>query len=314
VKLKLLIFPLLAALLLCSCVGVGDISPGGDQGMYITDSLGNTAFVKKDARVICGSASLSQCWLLAGGSCAAVTEDVWDRGLDVPGDTPVIGTVKSLDLEKIIAAEPDYVLLSADLSQHLSLSESLADMGVAHGYFREDGFEQYREIMTALCGLTGRNDLYEKNVAAVEEHILEITGLIPENGRSCLLLRGYSTGMKAKGREVVAGRILAELGAKNLGDLYPVLTEELSTELIVQADPHSIFVVTMGDEKAALAYAEDIFQNDPVWSGLTAVTEGRVYFLPQELFHHKPNDRWDESYEYMAKILYPEIFEKTAAP
>ena len=49
-------------------------------------------------------------------------------------------------------------------------------------------------------------------------------------------------------------------------------------------------------------------ESDPAWSSLTAVKEGRYLFLPQELFHYKPNERWDESYEYLAKIIYPELF------
>ena len=30
--------------------------------------------------------------------------------------------------------------------------------------------------------------------------------------------------------------------------------------------------------------------------------------LPKDLFHYKPNERWDESYEYLARILYPSVF------
>ena len=40
----------------------------------------------------------------------------------------------------------------------------------------------------------------------------------------------------------------------------------------------------------------------------TAVKNGNLVVLPKELFHYKPNDRWDDSYEYLAKIIYPEIF------
>ena len=49
-------------------------------------------------------------------------------------------------------------------------------------------------------------------------------------------------------------------------------------------------------------------ESDPAWNGLSAVREGRCVLLPQDLFHYKPNERWDESYEYLAKILYPDLF------
>ena len=44
---------------------------------------------------------------------------------------------------------------------------------------------------------------------------------------------------------------------------------------------------------------------------LSAVQEGRVYVLPRELFHYKPNARWAEAYEYLLAILYPDVY---AAP
>ena len=79
-------------------------------------------------------------------------------------------------------------------------------------------------------------------------------------------------------------------------------------EEIIRRDPHWIFVVTMGDEAAAAAYMRQNLESDPAWNGLSAVQEGRCVLLPQDLFHYKPNERWDESYEYLAKILYPDLF------
>lgn len=79
-------------------------------------------------------------------------------------------------------------------------------------------------------------------------------------------------------------------------------------EEIIRRDPHWIFVVTMGDEAAAAAYMRQNLESDPAWNGLSAVREGRCVLLPQDLFHYKPNERWDESYEYLAKILYPDLF------
>ena len=45
--------------------------------------------------------------------------------------------------------------------------------------------------------------------------------------------------------------------------------------------------------------------NDPAWSGLKAVQEGRFYTLEHSLYNLKPNARWGEAYEKLADILYP---------
>ena len=55
-------------------------------------------------------------------------------------------------------------------------------------------------------------------------------------------------------------------------------------------------------------YLKENFENNPAFSSLKAVKNSNYILLPKDLFHYKPNNRWDESYEYLAKILYPEVF------
>ena len=62
----------------------------------------------------------------------------------------------------------------------------------------------------------------------------------------------------------------------------------------------------MGDEEAALSYVNTLITENPAWQDLSAVRNGRYVILPKDLFHYKPNDRWGESYEYLAEILYPD--------
>ena len=78
---------------------------------------------------------------------------------------------------------------------------------------------------------------------------------------------------------------------------------------MISADPDYIFVTTMGDEQKALDYLDSLIAENPAWSELTAVKENHYVVLPKDLFHYKPNNRWGESYEYLAEILYPSLFQ-----
>ena len=313
---KRLIFLLLclAAMLSVAACGASPASPtqtpeADIEAVELVDALGNRSMLPKDARVACGYASFAQCWLLSGGSLVGVTQDAFDRGLTVD-DAAVIGTVKSIDLEKLAALSPDYVILSADLSAHSELQSSLDTMGIAYGYYRVDTFEDYKSMMAQFCAVNERDDLYQENVLEVEQNIENIRGRIPTNcDQSVLLLRAYSTGIKAKTDDNLAGQILKEYGLRNIADESPSLLEDLSMEQVILTDPDYIFVLTMGDEQVAVEYMRNHLENDPAWQGLGAVRNGSCYVLPQELFHYKPNHRWDESYEYLAKIIFPEIFE-----
>ena len=297
----------LLAMSACGTSAENETKPGG---VTVTDVFGSGTELNAGSRVAFGYASFAQCWVLAGGEPAGVTLDaIEDRGMSLPEEVSIIGTVKSVDLEKLIALSPDYVVLSADLTAHTELKDSLGEMGIPCGYFRVDTFDDYKAMMAQFCAVTGRDDLYAQNVTQVEENIKTIQAAIPaENGESVLLLRAYSTGVKAKTDDNLAGQILKEFRMENIADKTPSLLEDLSMEQIIREDPRYIFVTTMGDEQAAEDYMRLNMESDPAWSSLTAVKEGRYIFLPQDLFHYKPNERWDESYEYLAKIIYPEIF------
>lgn len=283
--------------------------PADSDMPELIDILGNRTKLSKDARVACGYASFAQCWLLSGGALVGVTQDALDRGLAV-GDASVIGTVKSIDLEKLAASSPDYVILSADLSAHSELQSALDTMGIAYGYYRVDTFEDYKSMMAQFCAVNERDDLYRENALEVEQRIESIRERIPADcDQSVLLLRAYSTGIKAKTDDNLAGQILKEYGLRNIAEESPSLLEDLSMEQVILTDPDYIFVLTMGDEQAAAEYMRSHLENDPAWQGLSAVRDGHYHILPQNLFHYKPNQLWDESYEYLANIIFPEIFE-----
>ena len=157
-----------------------------------------------------------------------------------------------------------------------------------------------RQMALLLVGASSKPDLFDSLLLQYRK-CLDFFGLADAG---CVL----ASGVKAKGDDILAGVILKEYGLRNIVDDAPSLLEDLSMEEIIRRDPHWIFVVTMGDEAAAAAYMRQNLESDPAWNGLSAVREGRCVLLPQDLFHYKPNERWDESYEYLAKILYPDLF------
>ena len=62
-------------------------------------------------------------------------------------------------------------------------------------------------------------------------------------------------------------------------------------------------MVLQGAGDDAIAAYREAFEQNPVWSELTAVREGHVVILPKDLFQYKPNARWAEAYYYLYRIL-----------
>ena len=190
------------------------------------------------------------------------------------------------------------------------IEDVLENAGLACAFFQVDTFADYAFMMEQLCAITGREDLYEENVTQVGQQIEEVqaNAALSSTRPNVLLIRAFSTGIKAKTDDELAGAILKDLGAHNIADDHPSMLEDLSLEEVIAADPDYIFVTTMGDEQKALDYLNGLIQQNPAWSELSAVKEDRYIVLPKDLFHYKPNNRWGESYQYLGEILYPQLF------
>ena len=314
------LFTVLAAavLLLTACApGEGDASaPTSSAGVEqsaqgtctFTDSLGNTVELEQPPkRVAALLGSYAETWLLAGGEVVAVTQDAYDeRGLELPEDTVNLGANQQPDLEALFAAEPDLVLLTPDLDGQMGLKDSLAAAGIPAAWFKVETFDDYLNMLKICTDLTGRSDLYQKNGLDIQSGIDAAIASVPEGeGPTVLLLRAYSSGVRAKNSDSIAGAMLKDLGAVNIADSNSGLLEDLQMESILAADPEFIFVTTMGArQEAALKSLDELLHSDPAWQTLTAVKEGRVEVLPKDLFHYKPNARWGESYQMLAELMY----------
>lgn len=277
-----------------------------------TDALGNKVQLKKEPkRVVSLMGSYAETWLLAGGSLVGVTNDVLtERNLEISDDTKIVGTVKDPNLEEIIRLSPDLVLLSPDIENHVKISATLEKGNIAFAFFKVEHFEDYLEMLKVCTDITGDEEAYEKNGLAVKEKIDDILNRVSHEEKPVILfIRAFSSGAKAKYDDNMACKILDDLGTVNMAAKHRSLLEELSMEEIILEDPDYIFVVTMGSTEKALESLKKGVEKNPAWNRLTAVKNDRYIVLPKDLFHYKPNARWGESYEYMAKILYPELFE-----
>ena len=315
---KRIVCGLLAALLLAACAAPASSAAATDSAVEFVDAQGTQVALQSWDRVVSLYGSFAELWLLSGGTLVGATTDaVEERGLDLGGDVALVGNVKTPSLEEVLALEPDFVILSADIEGHVALDESLTAAGVPHAYFRVDNFEDYYTVLRQFCQMTGRDDLFEEYGAAQQQRVERIKAAaaqMQDAAPTVLLIRAYSTGAKAKGTDIFAGAMLAELGADNIVTRYDSLLEDLSMETIIAADPDMILMVPMGaNEDAAAAYMAEHFEANPAWAGLTAVQNGCYAMLPKELFHYKPNARWADSYAYLAKILYPQLTDEQLA-
>ena len=282
-----------------------------EDGYTFTDAIGQEITVHNPQRVVSLMGSFSEIWILAGGADTLVGtsyDTVDNRDLGLPEDIAIVGTYQNPNIEEILALNPDLVLLSSETTRtdsHVALKDALNGADIPAAYFSVTHFEDYLNMLKICTDITGNQDAYQTNGIAVEERIAQIiTDSKTETSPSVLLMITYSGGIRAQSSDTMTGKMLSELGCKNILDDYPSMLQDFSVEKIIETDPDYIFVIPMGnDDTLAQKNLKENVESNPAWNSLTAVKNDRYILLPKDKFLYKPNAVWDESYAYLAALL-----------
>lgn len=300
------------ALLFCiSAASCGKETESTNIYYSFTDSEGRTVtLAQKPERVAVLFSSYAEMWTLAGGDVYLTVGESVERGFAEEGVLLAdAGAGKTIDREILVASEPDLVIASADIAAQAELAGYLDTLGIPCALLRVDSFYDYAAAMEHLCAITGRRDLYEKNVASVGAEIENILTSVDKSiaPRILFVRCGSSYGAtKAKtAEENFVCMMLSELGALNIADAAPELTDGLALEAILLAQPEKILFSTMGNEQKAKEYMNGVLETE-AWQALDAVGSCNYVYLEKDLFQFKPNARWGEAYKFLAEYLYGE--------
>ena len=302
----------LCLFLLAGC-GSQPAAHSGEDAVVFTDATGTEIQVKRKPETVAVlTSSLADLWLTAGGSVEVTVGETVERGfVDKAAVLVDDGAGKTINLEALIAAEPDFVLYSSDLAGQLECGDALRAAGIPAAGFAVETFADYLQLLKICTDILETPDHYEMFGLQVKERVDKLieTAQKQENQPSVLFVRAGSSAKYTKAKTAenhfVCG-MLKELGTQNIADAAPVLLDGLSVEEILLSDPDAILFTTMGDETTGLAYMESLLL-DPVWQSLTAVREGNVHQLPKDWFQYKPNAQWDLAYAYLIELLYGDI-------
>ena len=274
------------------------------------DDLGRTVTVNRPQRVATLISSFADIWYLAGGvnQIVATTNATWTY-LDLPlrEDVVNLGATKELNVEALIACEPDLVLASAGTDRNVELEESFEKMGLNVAYFSVNNFTDYLRVLKICTEITGNESNYETYGSAVEKQVNAVLDRVDGSKPKVLYVRATGSSCKVKNsQDSVLGEMLLDMDCINIADVEDSLLEQLSMEVILEEDPDYIFVILQSSNpEDAKAILENTLLNNPMWTSLTAVKEGKYYVLDSNLYNLKPNARWGEAYEQLADILYP---------
>ena len=302
-----LTFICILSMLLCISVTAFSDAPAS---VTVVDDLGREVTVPcHPQRVAALIGSFADIWSLAGGleSLTAAANDTW-TSFDLPLGEDVInlGAVRDLDLERLIASEPDLILASISTALDVELLPVFEELGYPALYFEVSTFEEYLHMLDLCTRITGERENFIRYGSDVQEKVDSAIAMQNGSEPSALYIRASSGSFTVKGSDGnVLGEMLKDLGCRNIADQNNSLLDDLSLEVILVEDPDYIFIVYQAaDPTQAQTLLEESLLSNPAWAGLRAVQNGNVYVLENTLFNLKPNDHWGIAYEKLARILY----------
>lgn len=308
-------FVLAAALGACQA-GPTEKGAANDGPYYtFTDVAGtNIVLQSKPQKVAVLFSSFADVWKTAGGTVSITVGESVERGI-AGADALLVdaGAGKTIDTEQLIAAQPDFVIASADLAAQAEVAKLLNGNGIPCAVFHVESFDDYLAMLKVCTDITGDKQAYttygtevQARIAAVKE---AAAGKMAQAGRKDILFvragSSYSATKAKTAQDNFVCAMLQELGTYNIAEKAPVLLDGLSFEEVLSSNPDYIFIATMGKEAAARTYMDSVLEGAD-WQHLDAVKNGQYAYLPKDLFQYKPNAKWDEAYSVLANLLYPD--------
>lgn len=225
---------------------------------------------------------------------------------------PSFGSSYTPNFEEIVAMEPDLII--ADAIIHAGVIEQLEGLGAPVYAVKVDSFETVTDGLRTVGELTGHADEGEKQAAALETKMEEVKAKIPQGeGPSVLVVvaAGENQFIAARSNSYL-GSLIEELGGRNIVQSEPENFRfpgfaDYSLEKIVEADPDIVIGISVGGPPGTPKTTE-ILGFTPVWSGLTAVKEGRVFEVDPEIYLQSAGPRVSVILDELPGILYPDAF------
>ena len=306
------LFCLLLALALSGCgseQGAG--SSSGQVFAKVQDDLGREVILeKKPERIVVTSASFLEPLHEVGGEVVG-RPDSRTKMPDYAKDKASVGKVYQIDVEKVLSCEPDLVIINKGMNE--KLVDTLEASGIKTLVVDMKSYADVKREVALFAQLTGEKEKGEALISSMDKKIQSVKEKIPQEKRRVSIIHSTNQGLTVQLSGSIAGSIAEMLGWENVaGDMTPLEKDPdsapYSLETMVEKNPELLFVTSMGKLEEIKASMDATMAENPAWQSVEAVRQGRVYYLPQELFLLSPGIHYPEAVELMAKLVYPDKF------
>ena len=280
----------------------------------IKDDIGReVTLAKKPERVVVTSASFLEPLHAVGGDVVGRPDSRTAKIPDFAKDKPIIGRVYNVDLEKVLACSPDFVIINKGMNEKLISSFDMNKIPCIVVEMKD--YDDVKRQVGNFAQVTGEKAKGEEIVKAMDERVKAIVSRVPKEGRRVAIIHSTAQGLTVQLESSIAGTVAKMLGFTNVAVGMKALDKKpdaapYSIETLVEQNPEILFITSMGQMDEVKASMEKTMASNPAWQTIPAVKNGRVYYLSQEHFLLSPGLHYPEAVEEMAGLIYPEAVKK----
>lgn len=278
----------LLALLALAATGCADRQSGApvpetpadksDFPAEIEAANGTVTIEKRPRKIVSMSATATEMLFAIGAGDQVVAVDSTSN---YPPEAPKTDlSAYTPNLEAIAKYEPDLVVISDDIED---LAKGLGGLNIPvllQPAATELG-DTYSQI-EALGAATGHLDDSKELVQSMKDEISELTSAVAEPAEPLTYYHELGPELYSATSATFIGNVYELAGLRNIADAAPDQAggyPQLSAEFVVNADPDFIF---LADTVCCGQSAETVAAR-PGWSGITAVKEGQVVALNDDI-------------------------------
>ncbi|RIE03150.1 ABC transporter substrate-binding protein [Cohnella faecalis] len=304
----MLIPTILLAGVMTGCGAMNASQDASEGKLVVEDFAGRkVAFDETPKRIVAlGNGELDIVYALKG-TLVGRPDDHGSLPNEAAREVPIVGSVHTVDLEKIAALRPDVVLGNHPINDNDI--PKLERIGVKLVLTQANSIEDIRREILLLGKMLGKETLASETVDVMNRKLADIKGR-PKGAQRALVVYGAPGTYLAALPNSLAGNLLETAGGYNVASDFPSLQNfpqyaQLNAERVIEANPDLILVMTHGDsEEVEKGFVREM-ESNPAWNSLAAVRNKRIHVLPSELFGTNPGTRAAEAVERLAELLEP---------
>jgi len=248
-------------------------------------------------RIVSLTPATTEILFALGAGDRLVGRDQYSHWPDAAERVPDLGPGLRPNVEAVLAARPDLVLLYAS-EDNRGAAQRLRQAGIVTAAYKVDRIQQFDSLTRQLGRLVG-DSARGARVADTVKHTLDsVRALTRDAARVSVVMPTWDRPLIVIGGGSFMSELVDIAGGRNVYDTSRTPSPTVTFEDVVRRNPDAVLV---GPERAA------IVRTSAAWRGLGAVRRGRVLVLDTALTL-RPAVRLGEGAVSLARLLHPELF------